>query len=215
VSTKEEALLHEIERGIEKETTQKLRANPSAAFAIRLSSLAQQKIDGVYDDVVRKGAHFDCAKGCSFCCRLKVECYAQEAFRIAHELRQRGDVSEITQTLANHIDRNKNVEEKRAREPCPFLVDQACSIYSVRPAACRKCASTDVERCKEFGETVPTDPEFFYKTGAILNGTVKAYARNKLPTTAYELASSVLTALTDATAEARWWKGEDVFAEPK
>ena len=69
MSTREDALLREIEQGTEKETIQKLRANPSAAFAIRLSSLAQKKIDGVYEEVVRKGAHFDCAKGCSFCCR--------------------------------------------------------------------------------------------------------------------------------------------------
>jgi Fe-S-cluster containining protein len=212
MTSREQADLLELERQVEKEITQKLRANPTAAFAVRLASVAQLKIDLVHDEVVRKGVRFDCTKGCSYCCQLKVDAYPQETFRIARGLRARADQAGLIETLATHAARNKDVVDKRSREPCPFLVDHTCSIYELRPVMCRRTVSLDVERCKAFAETVPADPEMFYKSNAIISGSVKAYARKKLPSTPHELVSSVLLALRDPDAEARWWNGEDVFA---
>lgn len=209
--SREQADLLELERQVEKEITQKLRANPTAAFAVRLAAIAQQKIDQVHDEVVQKGVRFACAKGCSYCCRLKVDSYPQEAFRIARGLREREDQGGLIEALATHVARNKDVTDKRSRELCPFLADHACSIYELRPAMCRKTVSLDVERCKAFAETVPADPEMFYKSNAIISGSAKAYARKKLASAPHELISSVLLALTDPSAEARWWNGEDVF----
>ncbi|MGH8122700.1 MAG: YkgJ family cysteine cluster protein [Rudaea sp.] len=209
---REQADLLELERQVEKETTQKLRANPTAAFAVRLAAVAQLKIDQVHDEVVGKGVRFACAKGCSYCCQLKVDAYPQETFRIARGLRERTHLTGLMEALATHASRNKDVIDKRSREPCPFLVDHACSIYAMRPAMCRKTVSLDVERCKAFAETVPSDPEMFYKSNAIISGSAKAYARKKVASAAHELVSSVLLALTDSSAEARWWNGEDVFA---
>jgi Fe-S-cluster containining protein len=212
MASREQADLLELERQVEKEITQKLRANPTAAFAVRLAAVAQLKIDLVHDEVVRKGVRFDCAKGCSYCCQLKVDAYPQETLRIACGLRERADQAGLIEALAAHAARNKDVADKRNREPCPFLVDHACSIYDLRPAMCRKTVSLDVERCKAFAETVPADPEMFYKSNAIINGSAKAYARKKLAAAPHELVSSVLLALRDPGAETRWWNGEDVFA---
>ncbi len=211
MTSREQADLLQLERQVEKEITQKLRANPTAVFAARLAAVAQQKIDLVHDAAAKKGVRFACAKGCSYCCQLKVDAYPQETFRIARGLRERTDQAGLVEALAAHANRNKDVTDKRSREPCPFLVDHACSIYDLRPAMCRKTVSLDVERCKAFAETVPSDPEMFYKSNAIINGAAKAYARAKLAFAPHELVSSVLLALSDPGAEARWWNGEDVF----
>ena len=71
--------------------------------------------------------------------------------------------------------------------------------------------SLDVERCKQMGETVPSDPEMSFKSEAVITGTRKAYARLKLPSETHEMIAGVLLALTDPSAEDRWWNGEDVF----
>ena len=203
----------ELERQVERETTRELRGNPTLTFAVRLSARAQKGIDRVYDEVVKKGVNFACAKGCSYCCSLKVEAYPQEAFRIARELSTRTDREAIMTRLAAHVQRHREVTGNRGREPCPFLAEGgACSIYEVRPLACRMCVSLDVQRCRQMTETVPSDEDMVYKSQAIASGTQKAYARNKLPATPHEMVASVLTAMTDPGAEQRWWNGEDVFA---
>lgn len=202
----------ELQAKIEKDTTRLLRENRTPAFAVRLAERAQKETDRVSEEVKNRGVRFDCRKGCSYCCKLEVNAYPQETFRIARALNERPNREALIAALAEHVERNRGVTEKQQRQTCPFLVDQACSIYELRPIMCRRMHSLDVERCKQMGETVPSDPELFYKSEAIWEGTQKAYARVKLPTEAHELVASVLLALTDASAEERWWKGEDVFA---
>jgi Fe-S-cluster containining protein len=162
---------------------------------------------------VRKGVHFDCAKGCAWSCHFAVDAFPQETFRIARELRGRGDTTETRAALSAYVEKTKGATTFRRGVACPFLVDNACSIYSVRPMMCRKCNSLDVGKCKDPEATVPESPELAHKTGAIMHGTIKGYERNKLPARPHGLAASVLLALSDADAEQRWHSGEDVFAD--
>lgn len=201
----------ELESKVEKDTTRLLRENRTPTFAVRLAERAQKETDRISDEALSRGVQFDCRKGCTYCCRLEVNAYPQESFRIARTLRERPNLELLIAALADHAEKNREVTDKRQRDNCPFLVDQACSIYEIRPIMCRRMHSLDVERCKQMSETVPSDPELFYKSEAIWEGTRKAYARVKLPTQAHELVGSVLLALTDPSAEERWWKGEDVF----
>lgn len=202
----------ELKRETEREILRRLRENPTAVFAVRLASLAQQKVDAIVDETVKRGVGFACAKGCSFCCSLEVSAFPQETFRIARALSRRADRESIVAKLSAHAERNPRGTDRLRREPCPFLVDQACSIYEVRPLACRKCVSLDVERCRQMSETVPGDEEMYYKTEAVTLGMMAAYARNKRPSEPSELVSSLLRAMDDPGAEQRWWQGENVFA---
>jgi uncharacterized protein len=208
---REKSELIELSNQIEKESVRKLRENKSIAFALRFSSHAQEKIDQVRADVVRKGVHFDCQRGCAYCCHFQVQSLPQETFRIARDLKSRGDLQPVLDALTAFVDKTAGLPASRHREKCPFLVANECSIYAVRPAICRKCNSLDVETCKDMSGAIAENAELAYKTGAILNGTVAAYRRNKLSSTPHQLGQGVLLALTDPTAERRWQEGEAVF----
>lgn len=212
MNTKQPSSASELARETEREMVRRLRDNRTAVFAIRLSSYAQQKVDAVVDETVKSGVQFACAKGCGYCCSLEVSSFPQETFRIARELSARPDREAIVAKLAEHVAQNPRGTDRLERQPCPFLVDQACSIYDVRPLACRKCVSLDVERCRQMSETVPSDKAMYYKTEAITLGMVAAYERIKRPSAPHEFISSLLSAMNDPTAEERWWNGEDVFA---
>lgn len=212
MSSKPAVSASELMRETEREMSRRLRDNSTVVFAVRLASFAQQKVDAIVDETARKGVRFACTKGCSHCCSLEVRSFPQETFRIARELAARADREAVVARLAAHAECNPPGVDRLQREPCPFLVDRACSIYDVRPLACRKCVSLDVERCRQMSETVPGDEEMYYKTEAVTLGMMAAYARNKRPSEPGELVSSVLRAMNDPTAEQRWWRGENVFA---
>ena len=212
MSSKQSSSATELMKETEREMLRRLRANPTAVFAVRLAAYAQQKVNEIADEAVKRGVQFACAKGCTYCCSLEVSSFPQETFRIARELSARADREAVVARLSAHAERNPPGTDRLKREPCPFLVDQACSIYDVRPVACRKCVSLDVERCKQMSEMVPGDAEMYYKAEAVTLGMIAAYSRNKRPSDPSELVSSVVQAMNDPTTEQRWWNGENVFA---
>lgn len=211
-TAQEIAELKALDKDVEKESLRRLRANRSIDFVLQFAGYAQAEVDRVRDAVVRKGVRFDCKKGCSWCCRsFRVDALPQEIFRIARELRRRGELAPVVAALSGYSARARQATTFRRDSACPFLVDNACSIYAVRPMMCRKCNSLDVEKCKDPTATIPENSELALKAGAILHGTLRAYERTKLSSQAHELAPGVLLALTDDDAEARWYRGEDVF----
>ena len=75
-----------------------------------------------------------CRKGCSACCKMNVSISSLEAERLAVMSGRK------VQTLQQPI----NHEEGRfAGVPCPFLSEDVCSVYDVRPYACRVHFSFD------------------------------------------------------------------------
>lgn len=71
-----------------------------------------------------------CKNGCSYCCHMEVGIYTVEAELIANE-------------IGVPMDKLQNVHSYRQngwmdmQRPCPFLVDNSCSIYEIRPMVCR------------------------------------------------------------------------------
>lgn len=212
MSSKQPISASEMMRETEREILRRLRDNPTATFAVRLSSYAQRKIDTVVDAAVERGVHFACAKGCSYCCSLEVHSFPQETFRIARELSGKAGRDALVAKLTAHAARNPPGIDRLQREPCPFLVEKACSIYDIRPLTCRKCVSLDAEQCRQMSDMVPGDAASYYRNEAITLGMKAAYARCKRPSEPSELVSSLVRALNDPSAEQRWWDGEDVFA---
>lgn len=84
--------------------------------------------------------HTPCGAGCSHCCKTSVMIHGDEAREIA-KLTGRS----VSQVPIRHPDqiRKLNFEMKYLSSPCPFLVDDKCSIYSVRPYVCRQQHSLD------------------------------------------------------------------------
>lgn len=174
----------------------------------------QRGVDRVVDEAIHKGAHLDCRTGCSHCCRARVEAIAPEIFQIAAELESRSahERSEIIERLRAHA---STQDEEPAlwnqRKDCPFLTNHLCSIYQVRPAVCRKAHSADVGKCEAFAPTVPQNLEIALGAEALLRGTSGAYQQRGLDASSHELVSAVLLAIQDPSAQARWYKGEQVF----
>ncbi len=91
-----------------------------------------------------------CRDGCSGCCHLAVHATLPEAVAVAAELsaQQTAElVAYVERIKKNHKDwgnlKRYLKEHKQKLGPCPFLNQQgSCSIYPLRPLACRALLST-------------------------------------------------------------------------
>jgi Fe-S-cluster containining protein len=137
-------------------------------------------VTGMAEKAVEKqGQKITCKKGCGACCRSLVPISAAEA-RSLRELVEKLPEPRRSHVLARfaeavgRLDQAGLLEKLRARErwtnserkrietdyflhkiACPFLEDEACSIYAERPATCREFLVTSpAEKC-----ALPTNDE--------------------------------------------------------
>lgn len=103
-----------------------------------------------------------CRSGCSYCCYYKVEARAVEVFAIAEYVKRQFTSQRLSQALKQA---ERNIEEVEGlsykqhmatNQRCPFLVEDQCAIYPVRPSKCRNFHASILARCKESFEK-PTD----------------------------------------------------------
>lgn len=105
-------------------------ANENASARTKLG-----KIYALLGDVsAAVGPYTPCKKGCSGCCKMNVSITSVEAQRLAAAAGRR--MTQVRYPIAHP-------EERFAGVPCPFLVDEACSVYEDRPFACRAHFSFD------------------------------------------------------------------------
>lgn len=71
-----------------------------------------------------------CKQGCSYCCNIAVTLTTTEAQIIGKHLGRRPQVMQSPVDILANIGKYSGV-------PCPFLQKGRCSIYKVRPLACR------------------------------------------------------------------------------
>lgn len=96
-----------------------------------------------------------CVKGCSWCCFQPVYLTTQEALLLYEFIIQTFDKQQIKtiQSKAEiKLKKTKNLSEDKKQHivhACPFLIDNSCSVYPVRPMACRIYLSKDVDSCKK------------------------------------------------------------------
>lgn len=190
-----------------------LSANRSLPFAITFVSNLQRGVDHVSRAAADQGPTFDCKAGCSYCCHVRVEVLEPEVFQIVEELKKlpQQEFEALIERLRKHAETAKGVAVLDYRIMCPFLKENLCSIYHVRPAVCRKGHSLDVEKCKTPGAEIPQSLEVVLKSEALIKGTADAYRRVNLSASQHELGQAVLLALTDETVMSRWFNGEKVF----
>ena len=150
--------------------------------AVRLSELAwnamniDEKLVGMAVAAeAKEGRAVSCRKGCGACCRQAVPLSPAEAFMIADvvasfpaerkamtlqrfaEARERlhagrfGDRS-LDSGAADEDVLALGLDYFRLGIPCPFLVDESCSIHPSRPSACREYLVTSpAEHCGDPG----------------------------------------------------------------
>jgi hypothetical protein len=163
-----------------------------------------------------------CGAGCSACCHLTVVSTIPEAILVARALcdpahPQRDAVLEADRIFAG-LDPARRLRTGLA---CPLLrADKSCSVYEVRPLACRGFMAPDAVRCHAAlanavagsgDDTMAPHvlPQFFgrgYKAG--INGLCKDLG---LQYDLVELVHTVATILRRPAAVERWAAGESVF----
>ncbi len=95
-----------------------------------------------------------CRAGCDHCCYQSVGVTPAEALAIVDYLRatrSSAELADLVHALAAARERNQGLDSKQRfspEYPCGFLRDGQCTIYPVRPLACRGMNSLDAEECR-------------------------------------------------------------------
>jgi hypothetical protein len=188
------------------------------------ASKAAEKAHEFFETSIRRnasGTRIDCTKGCVFCCYVSVSALAPEVFLVANAIRAQhasdlGARIAAIRTVERATHRLSDFERMQRKLPCALLENKACSVYTARPSPCRGVASSSVRACERaFGGAavqIPTPIAWNTLRNAELQALMAALTAVDLPAESYELNEAVVVALDDPGAEARWLKGEDVFA---
>lgn len=191
------------------------------------SGAAMKYLYGLYEKSLLRASSNDklaCEKGCSYCCHFFVSASAPQVFSIASYIREN---STDPTDLEAEIERIRPLEKATrgldqterlsGKHPCVLLVDGQCSVYSVRPTACRAFCSLSLEVCERFwsGEGKVDDvpvPEFAFPLRKGYDQALWASLHHLgLRPYGYDLNHAVLVALENPAAEEAWFRGEDVF----
>ena len=213
----EQAAYQESVDNVRRTVERYLVSHMTKLSVIDFVSNLQHGVSRVFSAAIEQGVPVACKVGCSHCCHARVEATAPEIFRIARELESRpiDELSEIIQCLKANVASTIEPTAWSQRRACPFLTNNLCVVYDKRPKVCRSAHSLDVRKCETDAEEIPQDLGVVVRVKALTKGTSEGYKNLGFDSTAYELGAAVLLALTDASAEARWFSGEAVFLADK
>ena len=182
----------------------------SPAFLESIRSL-YEKGDDVKDELLAglspaeiDESQIDCKKGCSYCCGLNVKVAIPELYIILEHLlatRTQKEIKTITRDLRQFkvLKDHCQSREERIMVKCSFLKNGNCSIYEVRPFACRAWNSKDVDVCIDYltksDPDIPTSIYHYAPYDTIRKGITKALFVVGLEDTTEELNTGVLRLL--------------------
>jgi len=112
---------------------------------------ADQQIERLKADPEGK---VDCRRGCDHCCRRIVVAGVSEAIRIGEHVLgtfTAADKAALKARAAAYAEDSLPFRDGRAlsaRPTCPFLVERECSVYAIRPLACRGWNSYSAPTCQ-------------------------------------------------------------------
>jgi Fe-S-cluster containining protein len=165
-----------------------------------------------------------CAPGCASCCYTNVHASTAEVLRIASFVKEKLGSEELA-TLRARAERTAKVIEPldivdraKAKVACPLLDEAsgACTVYEVRPIACRAYHSGDAALCKRAldeadpNPVLPINPVLFHVPHAHGFGMLTGCVDAGLDVGPYDLAAALPIALAEEL-DARWLAGEKVF----
>lgn len=156
---------------------------------------------------------FACQKGCGQCCTLRVEVFGYEVGAIAkhiHDTMSENEISELTSRLAEASEKSKGLTMEEHFVPCALLKGGECSIYSMRPAMCRKFHSLSSQACLDNNQGVE-NRGIKETTMASIQGFVEGARQSGLRKTLYELNQALHVAIVDPLAGRRWLGGVEEF----
>lgn len=200
---------------------------PDGAVALRLVSGAATLLD-TRGAATADAANRACGPGCAYCCHLPVTLSLPEALRIVDHLEGQGAAAlAAVRAAVVAADEAAAGEDDEAlflsRRPCAFLGgDLRCTIYAVRPLACRGHAAMDRQACADahaapddaaLAGRIAVDAELRREKDRIkttLGLSLRAAGRDVLD---YELHSLLRVLLADPRRARAWLSGQ-VMEQP-
>lgn len=173
-------------------------------------------------ELEKRLAAVECRKGCSFCCHMNVAVSPLETVRVWAALREGSQIERRDAVLAAdaRLEQRGTQERLALKMLCPLLVDGACSIYELRPLACRALLSLSARLCEAEVEArhagrdatrVPTLVTPRLIASGIISGEVAALEDLGLASHLVELTAGVAALLREPAILGRWLAGEDAF----
>ncbi|HLV65098.1 MAG TPA: YkgJ family cysteine cluster protein [Polyangiaceae bacterium] len=158
-----EAWQNEVATGAANTAHGVLCGEPSAAGAVELARTAMAATSRLIDGLFARApkGSVACKAGCDHCCHQVVGVTTPEALAIfAHlkETRSEDELARLTRHVValDDVSRGLSSAERFSPDhPCVFLDAGRCTIYEVRPLACRGMNSLDAGEC----ESRLRDPE--------------------------------------------------------
>ena len=109
------------------------KVHPWLSMLLEAYYLADKGIAEALKAEARKGRRPACAKGCSHCCKTHqtIPVYPIELVGLSWYVTEKinGPERGVIKTQLNNYEEN---------DPCPFLVEGACSVHPLRPVSCRQ-----------------------------------------------------------------------------
>jgi Fe-S-cluster containining protein len=165
-----------------------------------------------------------CKEGCAWCCYLRVDVAAPEVFRIVAYVRaslREDEIDSLRNRVveANDATRGLSPDARFALSlPCPLLVNDRCSVYSVRPMACRGMNSFDARECENAWRNprslpvIPQYPVLVLNYSSFLQALCDSLNIAGVDGNPLELNAALRIALETPDVIDRWMAGEAVFA---
>lgn len=123
-------------------------------LGIRIYQAIDEFIKAFEEQSAQTGQKPDCKKGCSWCCSNAVMVLPHEMILLKEYILQKIAPAQMKPILQKMEKKNsitdsmKSFEFMHLKMPCAFLDENgACSVYEVRPMACRIYLSKNVESC--------------------------------------------------------------------
>lgn len=185
------------------------------------------RVDEVVSETLRGHAvKLACARGCAFCCSMRVEVQPYEAFHLADWLRRHFSAERLAGVIArlrSNAERARPLGKEgrmRTSMPCALVgEDGACTAYEARPAQCRRYHSTDVTPCKTFHDD-PTHPVPAARHDALLHNAAVIITQGRhaardagLRDEPVDMNFALLEALENPKAFRRWRDGKAPFPD--
>jgi Fe-S-cluster containining protein len=174
------------------------------------------------------GQKADCKKGCSWCCSNAVMVLPHEMILLKEFIQQRINPASMKLILEKLKKKNaqtstmKSFEFMHFKSECSFLDQEgACTVYEVRPMACRIYLSKNVESCQyEFNRSkdLSAYAQLFdlpLRAGRMLNEGVCSYLNEKGLTSYDWLFESVFLTVWEQTDVLESWLINPDYFKPR
>ena len=169
-----------------------------------------------------------CRDRCSHCCkRASVDTTAPEVLLLAAWLRANrtpDELAALTAEVSSLADETAGMTPAQrywVKRACPFLKEDSCSVYPVRPLVCRGANSADVEACRIVFQGEPdaaSIPQYGPQVAlyhGLHDGLQSALTAAGRPADSLCLFPAMKIALAEPDAADRYGAGEDVFANAR